>query len=108
MSGSGFVEKRMIAARVFVSTPVLVPACVDQHGLVAHVDSVENTSIDLLIFAMHDNAIEVRDRIEIEAGEILATRVAVERTVEIRAGVRDHLDLADVELGAGRVTRSGF
>ena len=56
----------------------------------------------------HDNAVEICNRIQIEPGEILATRIAVKRTVEIRARVGDHLDLADVKLRSRRVASFGI
>ena len=39
-----------------------------------------------------------------EPGEVDAVGVAVEGRIEVGAGVGDHLDLADVELGAGCVS----
>ena len=40
-----------------------------------------------------------------ERGEVLAVGIAMERAVQIRARVRDHLDLADVELRPRGVVR---
>ena len=50
-----------------------------------------------------DERREVRELLQRQFGEVLAVGEAVERRVEVGAGVGDHLDLADVELGAGGV-----
>jgi hypothetical protein len=52
--------------------------------------------------AEHD-PLEVRNRFERQASEIRLAFEPVRRRVEVRAGVRDHLDPADVELGPRRV-----
>src|SRR5215213_11759962 len=71
ISSRSFREKRMIAARVFFSAPVLVPACMNQHRFVFDVNLSENLFTDLrLLRATHDNTIQIRDRIQIERREI--------------------------------------
>ena len=40
--------------------------------------------------------------------DVGAVRETVERTVDVRSGIRDHRDAADLELGAGRVVRARF
>ncbi len=52
-----------------------------------------------------DDPGQVRQRFEPQAGEILAVGVAVERAVEIGAGVGDHVDPADLEARAVVVVR---
>ena len=47
------------------------------------------------------------ESVEVEPCEVRALRVAVERAVEVGAGVADHRDDVDRELGARRVLRPG-
>src|SRR5258708_2025386 len=55
----------------------------------------------------HD-AFQVRQALQGEFRQVLAVGVTVERRVEVGAGVGDHLDLADLELGARSVVRAGL
>src|ERR1041385_548815 len=99
----------MIAAGVFVGAPVFVPAGMDQYRFAFHLNAAEDLIGDLRLVCTTDyDGVEIRDRIQIERCEIFSTRIPVERTVEICASVRHHLDLADMKLRPGRVARSGF
>ena len=50
---------------------------------------------------------EAGDDVQLEVGKVEAVGVAVERRVEIGAGVAGHLDSADQELRARRVPLPG-
>ncbi len=50
-----------------------------------------------------DETGEVREPLQRQFRQVEAVREAMKWGVEVRPGVRDHIDAADVELGAGRV-----
>src|ERR1043165_6143222 len=95
----------MIAVRVLVSAPMPVPARMDQHCLSLHLDPAKRIFGDFsLRGATDDQPIEICERVKIETGEVLPTRIPVKRAIEIRSRMRYHLDLADMKLRPGRVT----
>src|SRR5688572_23586794 len=91
-------EKRMLAVPVCFGAPVCVPARMKQHRPVFYVNALEHFVADGARGTPYDDALDVRDRLQIELGQVFAARVTVERTVEIRSGVRHHVDLRDVKL----------
>src|ERR1043165_2762504 len=95
----------MLAARVFLSAPMPIPARMDQHRLSLHLDLPKHIFGDLgLLGATHDHAIEIRKGVQIKTREILPARIPMKRAIEIRSRVCHHLDLPDMKLGPGRVT----
>ena len=83
-----------------------------QHGGAAHVAVGERLGADAA--ALGSSVLEVEhlgaqadERRQVEPGEIGAVGVAVERAVEVGAGVADHRDDVHRELGARRVLRAG-
>src|SRR5215510_7924492 len=100
-----------MALEVALGSPVDVPAGVEEHGLAADVESGEGRRIDRTTRsarrADHDTR-KVGQGLEREPREVATIRVAVKRAVEVRAGVRDHVDPPDVELGAGGEVAPGL
>src|SRR6185503_10048741 len=105
MTCRALCQKRMITARVFVSAPVLVPAGMDRPGLVLDLKISKALLGDFSSPNAPDhNAVEISNRIQIEAREISPARVSMKRAVEIRPRICNHLDLSDVKLCARGVT----
>ena len=78
----------------------------DEHRLAGDVQSLECGGCDGQVPAVvhaNEDAIEVGKGGQIDLRQVLAIRVAVEGTIDVGAGVGDHLDLADLELGAGSI-----
>jgi hypothetical protein len=79
---------------------------VHEHRAPAHVGLVERQTVDrALVPREHsrDHAVEIGERRQGKFGQVLRVGVAMERAVEVRPGVRDHLDRADEELGPRRM-----
>src|SRR6185369_5739195 len=92
-------EVRMLA-EISITLPVTVPSGVNEHGLARNIAALERGWADgksLLPRLANDDTWNVGDRLEHEFGEIRAVRISVERTVEICAGVGDHVDPPDLE-----------
>ena len=89
-----------MVAEIGVGPPMPVPAGVDQHRLALDVEALEARGVDreaVLPRLADDDPGQSRRAIEREAGKVLAIGIAVERAVEIGAGVGDHVDPADLE-----------
>src|SRR5688572_23779426 len=54
----------------------------------------------------HHETVQLRNRFQWQLGEILSVLVTMKRAVDVRACVRDHLDLPDLELGSRRILRT--
>ena len=101
-------HERVALVAVVVRAPVLVPAGVEQHGLPGDVVPVEEVHARFLPSGRIDQqARNVGHATEVEPGEVVPVRVAVERRVEVRPGVRHHLDAPDLELVPGCVAGRG-
>src|SRR5688572_25179459 len=86
-----------------VSAPMTVPAGVEQHGPAAETLGANRDLIDcatLRSIDPHDYAIEIRDGFEWQLREILPVLIPMERTIDVRPGVGDHLDLTNLEFRA--------
>ena len=87
--------------------PVHVPASVHEDGLAAHGPATEQVRIEgplaALVRADH-HALEVGHGVERAARNVIAAFVAMERRVDVGAGVREQLDLADLECRARGIT----
>ncbi len=90
----------MLAVPVSLSAPVLVPTRLKQHGFAAHIKSVHHLLADCAIGTTQNNTIDVRERLQLEVGQVFAARVAMKGAIEIRSRVRDHVDLCDVEFSS--------
>jgi hypothetical protein len=93
---------------IVIGSPVPVPPRVHQYSLSAKIEIVEavrayrrNIGVDA-----HDNALDLHKAVEIELGDIDPIWITMERTVDVRACVRDHLDLPDLKLRSVIVLRS--
>src|SRR5690606_30618377 len=84
--------------------------CVEQYGFAAEIVVAKAFWGDGAPTALgaDDDGFEVGELVEGELGEIVAVGVAMEWAVEVGAGVGDHLDLRDLELGAFRVDFARF
>src|SRR5204863_3920907 len=82
-------------AEIGLAAPVTIPAGVNKHCLPFDRAAVEGGSIDgkaILPRSANDEAGVIRERSELEFGEVGAVGVAVKRAVEVGAGVGDHVD----------------
>src|SRR5205807_2270293 len=104
--GGGLGGQVGVSLKIRVGPPVDVPAGGDQDRLAAHVQGAEGGGVDGPAAGerpAHRDGVEVGQLFEGQLRQVLAVGVAVEGRVEVGAGVGDHLDLADVELGPRRV-----
>src|SRR5688500_1885314 len=86
-----------------VSAPMTAPAGVEQHGPAADAFRAKRDLIDcatLRSIDPHDYAIEIRNGFERQLREILSVLIPMERAIDVRSGVGDHLDFTNLELGA--------
>jgi hypothetical protein len=105
---AAFRQIRM-SIEVRVRPPVPIPTRVKEHGASADLARGQGNGVDRRSgrrIDAHDVALQVGDRFERQLGEVLAVLVAMEGTVDVGAGVGDHLDLADLKLGSMRVLRA--
>src|SRR5216110_2957807 len=98
----------MLSRRVGVGAPVPVPARVHQDGCAAYVaiakpGGVEATPPLRTGGGAHHEALEIGDGLERITGDVLCSLVTVEGGVDVGTGVRQQLDLADLESRAGSV-----
>ena len=103
-SRGGFGQEWMVV-EISVGPPIAVPAGVNQHGLCPNVQTGERVRIDRQpIFERppDDQPFKVGQRFQRQLGQILAIGVAMERAVDIGAGVGDHVDPADLERSSRR------
>jgi hypothetical protein len=101
-----FAGEMRMTFEILIGAPMRVPAGVKENRLVFQRREVEWQAIDgaLAPFSRaDDHAVEIRQRFQFQLREIVAMSITMERTVDIRARVRDHLDLADLEFGSGCV-----
>ena len=93
---------------ILIGPPMSIPASVHQYGFSTKIETIEAIRPDRHDIGIdaHDNAIDLSKRIEIELGYVDSIFISVKRTVYVSAGVRDHLDSADLKLGPRLVLRS--
>src|SRR5687767_9463103 len=99
---SGSSCKKWMILIVALGSPVLTPAGVYQHRLIADIDILESISIHSDTFAMicvYEHARQVYEAPQMGFAEILAVGIAVERAVNIRACIGHHVDSTDEKLG---------
>ena len=106
--GGTLSEVRVARVAVALGSPVLRPAGVHEHRPTGDVEPVEVLLADLLrTCRLDENTWDRGHASEVEAGEVVAVGEAVERSVEVGAGVGDHVDPADLELGPLGVALTG-
>ena len=99
--GGCLSEERVARVAVELGPPVLRPAGVHEDGAARDVLAVEERCVDFLDAAgLDEDARDGGNAGEVEAGEVVAVGEAVERSVEVGAGVGDHVDAPDLELEA--------
>src|SRR5689334_11089053 len=89
--------------KILVGPPMPVPAGIDEHRMPAAADGNEMMPVDGAPGSTrhpHDDAWDIADAPERKLGEIMAILIAVKGHIDIGAGIRHHLDLADLEFGA--------
>jgi len=95
-----------MAFEILIRAPVRSPAGVNQDCLASQLNAFKggfiNSSLALALCS-YNFAIQIRERRQFKLGQILASLISMKRTVEIGAGVGDHLDFADLELCPWRV-----
>ncbi len=83
---------------------MLVPTSAEQHGPTDQVQAIEEVGGDRLGARDIDgHTRHVGHPGQVETGEVVTVSEAVERRVEVGAGVRHHVDAPDLKLVAGRV-----
>ena len=101
-------QERMVLA-VAISPPMTVPAGVHQHGLPARRPGRRTPPASTAMSLSHGCRTTTPGRsaseFERQVGKILAVGIAMERRVQIGAGVRDHVDPADLEGRAVLIVR---
>ena len=85
-----------------------IPPGTDQHRLAMDLDSVKSLRSDTtgLSPRIYHDSVQISQRLQGECGDVLAIGVAVEGSVDVRAGIGHHLDLPDVEFHSGGVSLS--
>ena len=102
-----FAGEMRMALEILIGAPVPVPTGVNQDRLAPERREIDRQPVDGTIAAIrcaNDDAIEIGERFKFQLREIVTVGITMERAVEIGACVRDHLDLADLEFGAGGIT----
>src|ERR1700754_1700421 len=92
-----------MAFEIGVRAPVTVPARLPQHGLAGDIGRGEDVPVDgRAVHAFHANdlARDVGDAVQRPAREIVPVAIAMERRIDIGAGVRDHVYATYLELRA--------
>jgi hypothetical protein len=89
--------------------PVAIAAGVDQHGPAPNLVGRQHAAVDHLPPSSdpHYQAVKVGDAVKRQASHIGGAGEAVERAVEVGAGVGHHPDAPDLELGAWPVAGGG-
>ena len=90
-----------MAFEILVRPPMRIPAGVKQHGFAAQFQ-LRGICVDRALIARgraDHHASRFASDSSSSSREILPIRVTVERAVDIRAGIRHQLDLADLKLG---------
>ena len=107
--GDGVVgEVRVAAGAVGVRAPVAVPAGAHDDGGAAQRPGPANASAPMAGPAASTTTPGTPATASSgRSAEVAAVGEAVERRVEVGAGVGDHVDAADLELGARRVALAG-
>src|SRR4051794_28544824 len=98
-----------MAFEILIRAPVHVPTGMDEESFAAQRAEIDFEGLNRAARALclaGDDAIEIRQRLELKLGQVFAVCVTVKRAVEIRAGIRDHVDPADLEFCPARVTRA--
>src|SRR5690606_1984237 len=90
----------MRGVSVVLSAPVTVPAGGEQDGLTFEADAVQCLDPDLLFGHRETQTRQVRYELQREVGEVEAVGVPVKRRVQVGPGIGNHVDPANVELGA--------
>ena len=106
-----FTGEMGVVLEVLVCSPVPVPARLYQNRAVPHVAFGHRTPIDGAGVADRNpghDAVEIGQRFQGQGGQIVPVGIPMEGTIDVGAGVADHLDLADVELGSGHVAGARF
>src|SRR3546814_8690633 len=91
-----------------LGSPSLGPAGGEQYRLAAHIETCNVMGVDgeaLPVRLADHNAVQRGERGQLQAGQVDPFRVAMERAVEIGAGIGYHVDAADLEGGAVIVER---
>src|SRR3989449_358627 len=102
----GTSQERM-AQRVTIRAPVRVPAGVQQHGLPPQVPAAKARRVERATISLgrpDHNPRQVRHRLKRISGDVRPILEAMKRGVDVRTGVREHPDLADLESRAGAIT----
>src|SRR5690606_29006142 len=102
VNGGGLGQEG-VAVEIGVRAPVGVPAGVDQHGAAGDLDGLEQLGPQRAagpVRGADDHAGQVGDAVQADVGQILAAAQAVGGRVDVGAGVGDHVDARDGELGA--------
>jgi len=92
---------RMIDVAVAGLSPVLRPSRSQDERLAADVQFGHGIGPDDGARRVDDHTGHARHRLQRDVGEIVAVGETMERCVQVGTGVGDHLDAADLDLGAG-------
>src|SRR5438552_4038546 len=98
-------EERM-ARPVPLGPPMRIPPSVHQDGLATHVVTTEPGGVErapLAVGSADHDSFQISHGLERVVPDILPAVVAVKRGIDVCPRVREHLDLADLEGGAGSV-----
>src|SRR5687768_14233411 len=99
-------DERMSAVPVCLGSPMRIPTGMKQNGLafdwnLSYVRYRDGPIVWRLLANNH--RIEISQRVKIELRQIRSVRITMKRTIDVRAGVGDHFDFANVKLSAGGV-----
>ena len=85
-----------------------IPPGVEEHGRPGDIGVGDEIRRELRALTSNSDARQACQAIEWHGGEVGTTLPAVCRRIQVGAGVGDHLDSADVELGSRRVVSPGI
>src|SRR5262245_36460507 len=90
-----------MSLEILVGLPVTRPARVNQYRFSAHIQRCETgfvNSASVLRRDAYQHTVQRGKLFESQLRQVVPIGVTMERRVDVRASVRDHLDLADLEL----------
>ena len=102
----GIAGQERVVAEVGLGSPMLVPTRGHEDGSPADIDALERVRPDGAIgraTAVDENAVDVDDALQLEAGQVLPIGKSMGRHVDVRPGVCDEVDATDLERRARRI-----
>jgi hypothetical protein len=99
-------DVRMVRLRIGLAPPVARPVGMNEERGAAKIERRHVVDLERAFARrqVHEHTAQVRDAGQRQLADVRSILEAVERRVDVGAGVRDHLDPSDVKLGLAAVT----